>query len=70
MDVPGTAQTLVVSASSDGYVRAWDLTGSLRAGVAQPCLVAFHADVRLTCVRAYVPAGTASACVPGQRPAD
>ena len=55
MEVPGTAQTLVVSASSDGYVRVWDLTASVRDGRAHPALIAFHADVRLTCVRAYVP---------------
>jgi WD40 repeat protein len=52
---PTAGQTLLVSASSDGYVRVWDLSGSADDGVARPCLEAFHADVRLTCITAYTP---------------
>jgi len=46
-------QTLLVSVASDGYIRVWDLTAILADGAPRPALAAYHADVRLTCVKAY-----------------
>ena len=53
--MPQTQQPLVASVSSDGTVRVWNLNPSERNGEATDCLAVFNADVRLTCVEAYVP---------------